>query len=131
MKYIKAKEIINDITTIRLQGENIINYHKDNDYSYYGVNVDDVQSFLVNQPAEIEAVELSYEEIKPILKECALMKSYDEIIEREIAKRYSVGKELKMRDLPITDPDRIEYENYKAEIKEKIKLQKKEVGLIQ
>ncbi len=34
-------------------------------------------------------------------------------------------------DLHITDPDRIEYENYKAEIKEKIKLQKKDVGLIQ
>ena len=79
----------------------------------------------------VEAIELTFAEIEPILKTCCRMSDYDKIIETKIAKRYSVGKELKMRDLPLTDPERIEYEVFKESIKAPIRSQKKEMGLIQ
>lgn len=134
MKYFRIKKIKSDysiITPNELYAEKIIYYHQDNDYNYIGVNTTNINDFINSQPVELEIQELSYDEIKDILENCQLMREYDKIIEREIGKKYSIGRELKMRDLPIDDPQRIEYENYKETIKQKIRLLKIEMGLKQ
>ena len=133
MKYIKSKAIVTDLTTMRLHrlaDETIINYLS-TDIEINGVVLDDVVLFLASQPSEIEAVEVSYESIKDILNDCQLMESMNQIIENRIAEKYSIGKELKMRDLPLDDSSRIEYEMYKTSIKVQVNEQKKALGLIQ
>jgi hypothetical protein len=133
MRYFKVKRIITDTTTLSFNanGNEMIVYDSDDIYDYVGVNVDDSEMLLVMQNSEIEAEELSYETIKPILENCKKMLDYDLIIEAEIAKKYTVGREFKMKELPITDPKRIEYEAYKEIQKAPIRLLKIEKGLLQ
>ena len=50
--------------------------------------------------------------------------------ESQILERYSVGREFKMKELPSTDPERVEYEAYKQSVKIPIRLKKVEFGLI-
>ena len=132
MKYFSAKEVVKDNTTLSLRSinqEKLIHYQTDGDVNYFGVETDDVTAFLAAQSAEIEATELTFEAIKPILDNCRMMKDFDTIIEDQIAERYSIGRELKMRDLTTTDPDRVEYETFKESIKTPIRLLKVDFGL--
>ncbi len=134
MKYFKAKKIITELTTLlinQINQEKLIHYHDDGEYDYYGVETEDIDGFIAAQYPELEAKELSYQEVKQILDNCRLMKEFDNIIEQKIAERYSIGRELKMRDLSPTDPERIEYESYKESVKAPIRLKKIEFGLIE
>lgn len=127
MKYVKAKTIPTEYSLLQLRGKEIISYGND----LYGVKDEvDISSFISEQPAEIEAMEVSYEVAKPILENSFMMKEFNKIIERKIAERYSVGKEFKMRDLPADDPERLEYEQYKSAIKAEINEKKRALGLI-
>lgn len=133
MKYFRAKEVVKDNTTLSLRAvnqEKMIHYHADDDINYFGVETEDVESFLASQSAEIEATELTFTEIKSILDDCRMMKDFNTMIENQIAEKYSVGREFKMRDLPATDPERIEYEAFKAYVKTPIRMKKQEFGLI-
>ncbi|MGK9367511.1 hypothetical protein ACSSWA_01260 [Melioribacter sp. Ez-97] len=134
MKYFKKKNksaAYTVITPVELYAKRIIYYHQDNDYAYIGVETDDVNNFINSQPSELEMIELTFDEIKEILDNSRLMREFDNIIEDEIAKKYSIGRELKMRDLPPDDPERLQYEAYKESIKEKVRLLKIEAGLKQ
>jgi hypothetical protein len=133
MKYFRAKEVVKDNTTLSLRTmnqEKMIHYHADEDVNYFGVETEDVESFLAAQPAEIEATELTFAEIKSILDDCRMMKDFNTMIENQIAEKYSVGREFKMRDLPATDPERVEYESFKESVKVPIRLKKLEFGLV-
>ncbi|MDP3444565.1 MAG: hypothetical protein Q8T08_17030, partial [Ignavibacteria bacterium] len=113
MKYFRAKKIVTELTTLLIRPidqEKLLNYHSEDEYEYYGVETEDLDSLLAAQLPELEAQELSYQEIKPILDNCRMMIDFNSIIESQIAERYSFGRELKMRDLLPTDPERIEYE---------------------
>jgi len=83
------------------------------------------------QHPECEVEELTFEDVQPILNECALMKSFNEIIERKIAEKYTIGRELKMVKLDYDDPERIEYEGFVEAVKTPIREMKREKGLIQ
>lgn len=131
MKYFKAKRVITEHTTLTIEGMDVIFYDYDGVYDYCGVADVDVNSFLNSQPPEIEAEELTFQEIKPTLQFCKKMLDLDKIIEKDIAKKYSMGRELKLRDLPVNDPERIEYEEYKEICKEQIRAIKVEMGLEQ
>lgn len=138
MKYVKAKKIVDELSTKQIKGfMNIIIftfYGSSNDgFDHYGVNTDDagLLNLIASQDALIEAQEETYLEIAPLLKSCRMMNEYDKIVERKIAEKYSIGKEFKMRDLPPDNPDRIEYENYKSAIKTDVRLMKIEMGLLQ
>lgn len=133
MKYFRAKEVVIDNTTLSLHAagmEKVICYHKDENFSYYGIEIEDAASILSSQPVEIEAAELTYEQIKPVLDDCRMMKDYNSMIEQQIADKYSVGREFKMRDLPTDDTERVEYEAFKESVKEPIRIKKKEMGLV-
>lgn len=133
MKYFKAKKIVTELTTLLIRPidqEKLLNYHSEDEYEYYGVETEDLDSLLAAQLPELEAQELSYQEIKPILDNCRMMRDFNSIIESQIAERYSLGRELKMRDLLSTDPERIEYEAFKQSVKIPIRLKKVEFGLI-
>lgn len=138
MRYVKVKSIVDEISTKQIKGDgnvNVFNYYgkTPDGFEHYGVNTDEagLDNFLAAQDDEIEAQEETYEDVLPVLQTSFSMIEFNRIIEREIAKRYSVGKEFKMRDLSGDDPERIEYEEYKSAIKERINLLKKEAGLIQ
>ncbi len=132
MRYFRCKQIVNDITTLSLKTdamETSYLYHQDGDMQYWGVQTDD-PGFLLSQHPECEVTELTYPEMAPILKSCKMMRDLDIIIETEIAKEYSIGKELKLRDLAANDPERIEYEITKEAIKVPVRAKKVELGLV-
>lgn len=131
MKYFASKKIITDVTTISVRSDEKIIYYKSTDQlEYIGIDVPDAASFIDSQPAELEVTEMSYEEIKPILDNCNMMNELNKIIENQIADKYSVGREFKMRDLEPDNIERTEYENFKELVKAPIRLLKQEMGLI-
>ena len=132
MQYFKAKKIITEDTTLSLVAPvdaQLIKYSDDESFEYYGANVNDVEGFLQSQSPEIEASELQYSDLQNILEGSKMMKDLDDIIEKKIAEEYSIGKELKMRDLLSTDPQRIAYEAFKASIKTTVRQMKIDMGL--
>lgn len=133
MKYFRAKEVVIDNTTLSLHAsgmEKVICYHSDENFNYYGIETEDAASILSAQPVEIEATELTYAEIKPKLDNCRMMQDFNTMIEEQIAEKYSVGREFKMRDLPTDDPERVEYEAFKETVKAPIRVKKQELGLL-
>ena len=112
-----------------MNAEKHYSYAEINGYEYVGIDSDNTDYILTQQPVELEATEQTYEQIKPILENCQTMKDLDSIIETGISKKYTVGKEFKMRDLPVDNPERVEYENYKASVKAPIHDLKIERGL--
>ena len=131
MRYFKVKQIITEHATKSLVAENQIKYaemvEQEQVYEIIGAeNIDETA-----QHPECEVEELTFEEVQPILNECALMKSFNEIIERKIAEKYTIGRELKMVKLDYDDPERIEYETFVGSVKAPIREMKREKGLIQ
>jgi predicted rRNA methylase YqxC with S4 and FtsJ domains len=133
VKYFKAKKIVSELTTSSihpLDQEKLICYDFDGTFEYYGVDLPDLTAFIAAQSPELLTQEVAYIDIKSILDNCQKMKDFNAIIERQIADQYTLGRELKMRDLVLTDPDRITYENYKTSIKTAVNTKKVEFGLI-
>jgi len=133
VKYFRAKKIVTELTTISVHQpgeEKILFYNSSDDLDYFGVDTQNVEGFIASQPVELEVQELSYQDMKPILDNCQLMSDFNSIIEKQIAEKYSFGRELKMRDLSLNDPERAEYEAFKESIKIPVRLKKVEFGLI-
>ena len=130
MRYFKVKRIITDYETKSLVAENQIKYAEivDDDQVFEIIGAETIDEAA--QHGECEVEELTFDEVQPILKECHLMKSYNEIIERKIAARYSIGRELKMVKLAVDDPERLEYEASVESVKAPIREMKREKGLI-
>ena len=135
MRYFKVKQIITEHETKSLVAENQIKYaelvqasgyKEDQVFEIIGAATIDEAA----QHPECEVEELAFSEVSTILNECALMKSYNEIIERKIAEKYSIGRELKMVKLPSNDPERLEYETFIESIKAPVRVMKQEKGLI-
>lgn len=130
MRYFKAKLIVTEHETKSLVAENQIKYaeivEQEQVFEIIGVETIDESA----QHPECEVEELTFEEAQPILNECALMKSFNEIIERKIAEKYSIGRELKMVKLDYDDPERIEYDGFVEAVKTPIREMKREKGLI-
>ena len=135
MKYFRAKKVVDELSTKQFKSANnnddrIIHYAESDGFEYLGIESADLSALLAAQPVELEVAELTFAEIKPILDNCKMMKDFNSIIEGQIAEKYSFGRELKMRDLLVTDPERIEYEAVKESVKAPIRLKKQEFGLI-
>lgn len=132
MRYFKIKIIVDEFTTKRfdyMNTEKHYNYDEIDGYEYVGLDDENTDYILSQQLPELEITELSFSEIEPILEDCQKMKDLDLIIETAIAKKYSLGKELKMRDLPDGDEHRKQYEDFKEMIKGPIRQMKKDYGL--
>lgn len=133
MRYFIVKQVVTEYTTLSIvleAGDTAILYHQDGTYGYWGVQTED-ENFLTKQHPECEAEEISFADIQNILRDCRMMKDYDAMIEKKIAEKYSIGRELKMRDLAPDSLERIEYEEYKEAVKAPIRLLKKAAGLIE
>ena len=134
MRYFKAKKVITEFTTLSFgstnQEDKIIHYDELDEVEYLGVDSADVD-ILAKQPAEIEAVELTFAEIKPILDNCRMMIEYNSIIERKIAEKYSIPQEIKMLKLSVTDETRIAYQSYVDECKAEVRPSKLAMGLVE
>jgi hypothetical protein len=127
MYYYKSNIIVTEYSTLTLVGEGLIQYAGIDGCGYYG---SEQQIDMNVQHPECEVEELTFEEVQPILNECALMKSFNEIIDRKIAEKYTIGRELKMVKLDYDDPERIEYEGFIEAVKAPIREMKREKGLI-
>ena len=131
MKYYKSKEVITKYTVLRLvynPEEEIILYDKINDIEYYGVkNVQD--GFLDKQHAECEVTEMKFEEIKTILDNCRLMQQFNDAIEREIAVKYSIAKEIGITNSDHNGEEYTAYREYVNACKERVNKLKIEWGL--
>lgn len=135
MRYFKAKKVVTEFTTLSFNSTNqedkIIHYDEIDGVEYLGVESADVEGLLAKQPAEIEVVEITFAEAKPILDNCRMMKDYNTIIEGKIAEKYSIPQEIKMLKLSTTDVSRIAYQAYVDKCKADIKPLKLEKGLVQ
>jgi predicted ATP-binding protein involved in virulence len=133
MKYLKAKKIVSGLTTLSIHPldlEELIYYDFDGTFEYYGVDLPDLTALIAAQSPDVSAQEVAFTDIQSILNNCQKMKDFNAIIESQIADQYTLGREFKMRDLALTDPDRITYENYKTSIKTAIRTKKVEKGLV-
>lgn len=134
MRYFKVKKIVTEYETKSLVAENQIKYAELTVSSEVGeqvyeiIGAENIEEAAQHEECAVE--ELTFEEAQPILNECALMKSFNEIIERKIAEKYSIGRELKMVKLPSNDPERVEYEAFIESVKAPIRVMKQEKGLI-
>lgn len=135
MRYFKAKKVVTEYTTLSFgstnQEDKIIHYDEINGVEYLGVESADADALLAQQPAEIEAVEITFAEAKPILDNCRMMKEYNAMIEGKIAEKYSLPQEIKMVKLSTTDADRIAYQAYVDSCKAEVRPMKIEKGLAQ
>jgi len=134
MRYFKAKKVVDELTTKSFSQINdkdkIYRYEEKDGVEYLGVDSADIPTLLKAQPVELEVKELTYDEIKPVLDDCRLMKDFNAIVEKEIAEKYSVGREFKMLNLAATDQERLDYEAFKEAVKAPVRLLKKDMGLV-
>jgi len=134
MRYFKAKKVVTEFTTLSFgstnQDDKVIHYDEIDGFEYLGVESVDVDGLSVQQPAEIEAVEITFAEAKPILDNCRMMNDLNAIIEKKIAEKYSLPKEIKMLKLTKTDPERVTYQQYVDSCKTGVNLLKVANGLI-
>jgi len=135
MRYFKAKKVITEFTTLSFgstnQEDKIIHYDEIDGVEYLGVDSADVDTLLAQQPAEIEAVEITFAEAKPVLDNCRMMKEYNSIIERKIAEKYSITKEIGLLKLTKTDPVQVVYQKYVDECKAQVRPSKLIMGLVE
>jgi len=135
MRYFKVKKVVvpppedTTLSLVHSPEEKAIAYSEIDGYQYFGVDTQDA-NFLAKQHAACAVEELTFAQIKSILDPCRMMKDFNTIIENQIAETYSFGRELKMRDLPVTNPERMEYEAFKELVKIPIRAKKVEFGLI-
>lgn len=135
MRYFKAKKVVTEYTTLSFgssnQEDKIIHYDEIDGVEYLGVDSADANALLAQQPAEIEAAEITFAEVKPILDNCKMMKDYNTIIEQKIAEKYSIPQEIKMLKLSTTDTNRMAYQAYVDSCKAEVRPMKLEKGLVQ
>ena len=132
MKYIKAKRITTATTTLSLRPidkEALICYESGDD-EFYGVDVTDVEAFLAVQDPAVEAVEVSYGDIEPVLKASRLLRDINDITKARIAERYSIADEIKMLKLSETDSERVIYQTYVDACRGEGRTKKRELGLV-
>lgn len=132
MKYFKAKRITTATTTLSLRPidkEALICYES-GDEEFYGVGVTDVEAFLAAQDPALEAVEVSYSDIEPVLKESRFSLDIDDITKARIAARYSIADEIKMLKLSETESERVIYQTYVDACRAEGRTKKRELGLV-
>lgn len=135
MKYIKAKKIETEYTIIEFRFDGMFYYGDFNDYSYYGVNTESsIEEIINKQPKEIKPEEISYQDIKEILKSSDIEKQVNAFILNDIQKVYPINEELKLIKKGIINPLDEEYlamQNYIQSVKDVWNVQKRNMGLIQ
>ncbi|MCK9209290.1 MAG: hypothetical protein M0P61_00500 [Ignavibacteriaceae bacterium] len=135
MRYFKAKKVVTEHTTLSFNSTNqedkIVHYDEIDGVEFLGVESADVEGLLAKQPAEIEAVEITFAEAKPTLDNCRLMKDYNEIIDKKVAEKYSIPKEIGLLKLIKTDPVRVVYQQYVDSCKAEVRPMKLEKGLVE
>ena len=130
MKYIRIKPVLQDHTTLSivLPPDTVhYKYAEKDGYEYYGVETD----VIALQYPECEAVELSFAEMQEVLSNCKYMSDVNDLIENEIRKKYSIGKEFAMLNLDRANLDYIAYRDYVGECKDKFNPLKVKYGLKQ
>lgn len=134
MRYFKAKKVITEFTTLSFNSTNqedkVIHYDEIDGVEYLGVESANIKALLSQQHAEIEVVEITFAEAKPVLDNCRMMNDLNAIIEKKIAEKYSIPREIKMLKLAATDPARVAYQAYVDECKVNINLMKLDKGLV-
>lgn len=135
MKYIKAKKIETEYTIIEFRFDGMFYYGDFNDYSYYGVNTESsIEEIINKQPKEIKPEEISYQDIKEILKSSDIEKQVNAFILNDIQKVYPINEELKLIKKGIINPLDEEYlamQDYIQNVKDTWSIQKRNMGLIQ
>jgi len=135
MKYIKAKKIETEYTIIEFRFDGMFYYGDSNGYSYYGVNTESsIEEIINKQPKEIKIEEISYQDIKEILKSSDIEKQVNAFILNDIQKVYPINEELKLIKKGIINPLDEEYlamQNYIQSVKDTWNVQKRNMGLIQ
>ncbi|MHB8840994.1 MAG: hypothetical protein ACYC56_04260 [Candidatus Aquicultor sp.] len=101
MRYFKVKKVVvpppEDTTLNIVTGleEKATMFSEVDGYQYYGVETTD-ENFLAKQHAACGVEELTFTQVEPVLKECALYKSINEIVQTKIRSKYSAGDEIKL-----------------------------------
>jgi hypothetical protein len=126
MRYFKVKKVIVPPPTDTTLGIVVTGEEKENvfdeidGYQYIGVDTAD-ENFLAKQHAACEVEELSFGTIQPILKECPLYESINQIVRTKIRQKYSTDDELKLNrvanSLPKTQTPQ-EFTDYNSYVQE-------------
>jgi len=128
MKYYKSKEVITDLTVLRLVAQDTILYDKIGDIEYYGLSEEIDMS---QQHSECEVEEVEFADIKLILDNCRLMQQLNQAIENKIAEKYTISKEIGLTNSDHSSEEYVAYRAYVAECKAEINAKKIELGLKQ
>lgn len=133
MNYIKLKKVVTEHTTLSLvhsEEEQAYRYAEEGEFEYWGVATED-ENFLAKQHAECEAEELTFAQIQSILNNCKLMKDINQLIEKEIAKKYTLAEELGLTNTNWDTQEYFDYRTYVDECKAKFLPMKVERGLVE
>lgn len=101
MRYFKIKKVVlappedTTLSIVTTHEEKATPFSEIDGFQYFGVNTTDA-NFLTKQHAACAVVELTYLQVEPILKACALYKSINEIVQTKVHQRYNVDDEIKL-----------------------------------
>ena len=101
MRYFKVKKVVvpppedTTLSIVTNLEEKATCFSEIDGFQYWGVDTTDAD-FLAKQHAACIVEELTFDQIEPILKECALYKSIDTIVQTKIRQRYSPEKEAQL-----------------------------------
>lgn len=133
MRYFKIRKVVTDYTTLSLvtsENEQAYKYAEDGEYEYWGANTDD-QNFLTKQHTECEVEELTFAQIQPVLENCKMMKDLNKMISDKIHKQYSLDDEIAILQKSENHPDRLVYNDFRADVKLEVNNLKQQFGLIE
>jgi len=132
MKYIRLKEVVTEHSKLSLvygEDDTVFKYDEIDGYEYWGVQTEDA-NFLTKQHPECEAEELTFAEIQPILHNCRMMRDINQLIEKEVAKKYTIAQEIGLTNSDWDSPEYADYRDYVAECKAKFQQLKIDRGLV-
>jgi hypothetical protein len=121
MKYYRMEK---DNIPTQNESIEIFNYAEVEGQSIIGVKAESYNSFE-------NEVELTFEEVSPILKECHLNKQFNLIITNRIKVKYNLDDEIALLKKDDTDADKMAYNSFVNEIKAEVNAQKVNYGLKQ
>jgi hypothetical protein len=121
MKYYKIEK---DKIPSQVEGVEIFNYAVVEGQSIIGVKAENYDLFK-------DEIELTFEEVSPILQECHLNRQLNLIIANRIRAKYSIDDEIALLKKDDTDVNKIAYNLFVSGVKAEVNLQKINYGLKQ